>query len=76
MNQRDLVIEAFRLSAAKLCYGERLVLAGLPKAPRVSVPPPSMQRDIGAARALTLTLRGLLGSSEFPPQVEVRCDSH
>lgn len=76
MNQRDLVIEAFRLSAAKLCYGERLVLDGLPKLPRVSVVPPSMQRDSGAVRALTLTLRGLLGRREFPPQVEVRCDSH
>lgn len=76
MNQRDLVIEAFRLSAAKLCYGERLVLDGLPKVPRVSVVPLSMQKDSGAARALTLTLRGLLGGREFPSQVEVRCDSH
>lgn len=75
MDKRELLIEAFRKSDAKICVGERLLLDGLPKAPRLAAIPPSLQRDNRVARALTLTLRGLLGSSEYPSQVAVRCES-
>lgn len=75
MNQRELIVKAFKRSAAKLCVGERLVLTGLPQAPRASTVPPSMERASGTTRALTLTLRGLLGSSDFPSQVEIQCSA-
>jgi hypothetical protein len=72
-DQQQLLLMALSRSDAKLCPGERLVLTGLPGAPRLRVTPKSLSRR--ARSGLRRELRNLRGHPTMPFQVEIRCPS-
>ena len=69
--QQTALLGVFLHSDASLCSGDRLVLAGLPDAPRLQVPPKTMTRK--ARTALLHDLKELPSSLSLPAQLEVIC---
>lgn len=67
--QRRQLHDALQQSGAKWCYGESLVLSGLPNAPEIVSAPPSLHGDF----QLLLTLRGMLRGKKFPPRLKIQC---
>jgi serine/threonine protein kinase len=69
--QQTALFGVFMHSDASLCPGDRLVLAGLPDAPRLQVQPKTMARK--ARTTLLHDLKDLPESLHLPAQVEVLC---
>ncbi|HRI53300.1 MAG TPA: serine/threonine-protein kinase, partial [Pseudomonadota bacterium] len=69
--QQSAFLATFLHSDASLCPGDRLVVSGLPTAPRLQVVPKSMARK--ARASLLHDLKGLPGSLALPEQLEVIC---
>jgi len=69
--QQRAFLGTFLRSDASLCPGDRLVLSGLPAAPRLQVAPRSMARK--ARASLLHDLKELPGSLALPEQLEVLC---
>jgi hypothetical protein len=72
-DQRMLLLRAFYRRDARFCAGERLILSGLPAAPRLLLAPRSMPPRVWPD--LALELRSLLGGSTMPPRIEILCSS-
>jgi serine/threonine-protein kinase len=69
--QQAALFGSFLHSDASLCPGDRLVLSGLPAAPRLQVTPKSMARK--ARASLLHELKELPGTLSLPEQLEVIC---
>jgi hypothetical protein len=69
--QKTALLAAFSHSEASLCAGDRMVVSGLPTAPRLQVPPKSMARK--ARASLLRELKELPGTLSLPAQLEVLC---
>ena len=69
--QQSALLGTFLHSDASLCPGDRLVLSGLPAAPRLQVVPKTMARK--ARASLLHELKELPGSLALPEQLEVLC---
>ena len=69
--QQTAILGVFLRSDASLCSGDRLVLSGLPDAPRLQVMPRSMTRK--ARTTLLQNWKELPSSLALPAQLEVLC---